>query len=233
MTVLPKPIPLHDHRASLQQYLRGIAFPSGSVAGRIIEERLAAQYLRDPVRPCLVLWSCAAAGGNLADALPVAAAFDLFDRFLLLHDELIGDADAPVAQWGLGQSLNAGDALYALAFRTLASDIVNPVRRLGAAKLVAAAVLQAIEHQNDDSARSAVLTGAALESGAVMASAPDRASRGFARAGRLLGMARLAANAELAGRFAMQAVAALRDCTSSDHLTRFEEVARYVAQRAA
>lgn len=226
-------IPLSDHRALLAQYLRGIAFPATSVAGRIIEERLSLQYARDPVRPCLVMWACSAGEGDVTDALPVAAAFDLFDRFLLLHDELSADSAAITARWGLGQSLNAGDALYALAFRLLASDVSDPKRRLAAARLVGEAVLEAIEGGSDDRARSAVLMGAALEAGVVIAGAPEQIARSFARAGRLLGTAGLARGSALAKRFALQAVAELEPHTSRPHLDAFEEVVRYVARRAA
>jgi len=214
------PIPLSDHRASLQKYLREIAPPGDSVARRIIEERLPAKYTQDPVRPALVLWACAAVDGNVADALPVAAAFELFDRFLLLHDELT-EASPTVARWGLGQSLNAGDALYAMAFRTLASDALDAPRRLAAARLVAQAILEALAGAKDDEARSAVLTSAALGAGAMLGGAPQHAVRKFFEAGRLLRSDPPAA------------VASLRSCTSRPHLDAFEEVARYVARRAA
>ena len=98
-----------------------MAFRDGSVAARIIAERLPGDSAGDPLRPGLVLWACAARSGDVDDALPVAAAFYLFDRFLVLHAELGSDTSSSVAQWGLGQSLNAGDALYALAFRALAA----------------------------------------------------------------------------------------------------------------
>jgi hypothetical protein len=221
MTALNEPIPLTNHRACLRQYLRGIVFPAGSVAARIIEERLPAQDACDPVRPSLVLWACGAGNGDLSDALPVAAAFDLFDRFLLLHEELVSESAPTVVRWGLGQSLNAGDALYAMAFRSLASDVVNPHRRLEAARLVGHSVLEAIEQPNDGRARSAVLTGAALRAGAVIAGAPEPVARTFMNAGRLLVTDPMAA------------VRALERCARRNDLDAFEEVARYVARRAA
>jgi hypothetical protein len=220
MTATNDPIPLGHHRARIARYLRGVTFPDHSVAARIIEERLPSEYIVDPVRPSLVLWACAAGDGNLEDAVPVAAAFDLFDRFLLLHDELADEVAGTVERWGLGQSLNAGDALYALAFRSLASDVLNSAGRLEAARLVGQAVLAAIE-QGDRDARNGVLTAAAMNAGAVIARAPQHVSQAFADAGRLL-----------ATRDANRASAALRHCTSRDDLTVFEEVARYVAGRS-
>jgi geranylgeranyl diphosphate synthase type I len=196
MAVLRDSDPLDNHHARLEQYLRGIVLSSSTVAGRIIDERRPSRHARDPARPSLVLWACEALGGNVADALPVGAAFDLFDRFLVLHGELTQDGAATVERWGLGQSLNAGDALYALAFRTLAADVVNAPRRLQTARLVGQAVLEAIAG-DDDTARDAVLTGAALESGAVIAGANDEIAASFRRAGRMLAADPAAATAEL------------------------------------
>lgn len=222
-------VPLSDYRTCLDEYLRGVAAPFASVAGRIIEERLPAGYARDPLRPCLVLWACAACGGDRADALPVAAAFDLFDRFLLLHDELADDSAEALARWGLGQSLNAGDALYALGFRSLAAGVRHPQHRLAVAKLVGEAVLRAIEHRAAQCESSAALTSAALAAGARLAGAPDGAVEAFARAGSLLAAAAEASDPVLA----QQAAAALAPWTAPENLDAFEEVARYVARKAA
>jgi hypothetical protein len=221
MTVIRDAVPLGNHRASIARYLRGITFPGRSVAARIIEERVPSEYVLDPIRPSLLLWACAACDGNLDDALPVAAAFDLFDRFLLLHDELADESAAMATRWGLGQSLNAGDALYALAFRSLASDVSNSRARLEAARLVGQAVLEAIELGDGDDTREAVLTAAALKAGAVIAEAPEKLTHAFADAGRRLSL-----------RDPSGAVAGLRGVVGDDDLAVLEEVARYVARRA-
>jgi hypothetical protein len=233
MIGLSTEIPLSDHRARVARYLRGIDFSFVSVAGRIIEERLPLQYVRDAVRPGLVLWACAANKGDLADAVPVAAAFDLFDRFRLLHDELMMGSAAAQARWGLGQSLNAGDALCAIAFHTLASDVRNPGRRLEAARLAGEAVLIAIERRDDDGFGDAALTGAAMQAGAVIGGASERVVQSFARAGRLLAAAQFAHEAGLARRYSRQAFATISRYASGSSVAEFEEVVRYVAQRAA
>jgi hypothetical protein len=226
------PIPLDEHRANVARYLRGLELPFAAVAGRIIAERLPPDVARDPVRPSLVLWACAANGPDVSDALPVAAAFALFDRFMVLHGELADGSAPTVARWGLGQSLNAGDALFALAFRTLASDVRNPRRRLAAARLVGEAVLEAIELPDELAAHGA-LTGAALHAGAIVGGADQAVAHSFARAGRLIGRSAAAGDPALAGRFAQRAVSALRRHAHPEHLRAFEEVAVYVAQRAA
>lgn len=219
MTALGDPLPLSNHRARLARYLSRASFSSATVAGRIIEER-PVRHVRDPLRPALVLWACEARNGDLNDALPVAAAFDLFDRFLLLHEELTRDSPI-VKRWGLGQSLNAGDALYALAFRSLAADVVNPSHRLEAARLVGEAVLEAIAHDKDDTARSATLTGAALHSGAVIAGASERTVRAFLEAGRLLAADPVAATAPV------------RRYATADALHELDGVVAYLAESVA
>ncbi len=228
---------LSDHRALVARYLRGIVISFASVAGTIIAERLPAECAHEPMRPCLTLWSCAACGGRLEDALPVAGALDLFDRFLVLHDELVDETVPTVARWGLGQSLNAGDALYALAFRTLAADVVAAPGRLVAAKLIARAVLRAIEAGSDAKGmgrlrRSAALTGAALQAGAVVAGAPDYVARSFGRAGRFVGLAAAIDDRPLSERLVRKATAALKDHVSPDELAAFRDAAAFVARRA-
>lgn len=263
MPLASEPLPLGDNRALVLEYLRGIALPPPrSVAWTIIEERRPPETQRPLLRPSLLLWSCAACGGELRDAIPVAAAFDLFDRFMLLHDELVeaptagsGERlESPVARWGLGQSLNAGDALYALALRALAQDVGNAERRLRVASLVTRAVLQAIEGRTNDTERgalgyrddglfarvrsvrrrSAALTGAALEAGALIAGAPPEVQRAFNRAGRLIEVAGSSEDRLLARRLTEKAVTAVERCIPDrQQLRAFEEVARYVAARAA
>ncbi|MEO6836206.1 MAG: polyprenyl synthetase family protein [Candidatus Tumulicola sp.] len=252
-----------DNRALVLEYLRGIALPLRSVAWSIIEERRPLGDESLLLRPSLVVWSCAACGGDLRDALPVGAAFDFLDRFMRLHDELTDGpasvqargAESPVARWGLGQSLNAGDALYALGLRALAQDVGDADRRLRVASQVTRAVLEAIEGRTNDiersargrlnggllarvrsmRRRSATLTGAALEAGARIAGAPEPVLRAFNRAGRLLDVAATTGDdSRVATRLVEKAVAAIERCIPvRRQLEAFEEVARYVATRAA
>lgn len=239
MPLVFEPMPLGEHRARALEYLRTIVLPFQSVAGTIIAERLPPEEERVLLRACLVLWSCSACGGDVRDALPVAAAFDFFDSFMYLHDELVDDppaadrSESPVARWGLGQSLNAGDAIYAIALRSLAQHVVHPERRLKAAALVTREVLAAVEDRASGSERSATLTGAALEAGALIAGASVDTLRGFNRAGRLLDDAVSSRDPETAARFTARAVGAVERCIPDpSRLGGFEEVARYVAARA-
>lgn len=235
--------PFGEHRALVREYLRKLELPFESVAGTIVRERLAAEDDEDLLRSSLVLWASDACGGDLRDALPVAASFQLFDRFMRLHDELVEGRS--VANWGLGQSLNAGDALYAIAFRTLAEDVVDAPRRLKVAGLVARAVLESIEGRNVDLERPnddgllpqvrslrrriAALTGAALCAGAIIAGASDRTVRGFNRAGHLLAVAATVDDPKLAQRVGAKANEAITRCgVDANHLASFKGVVSYV-----
>ncbi|MBV8198553.1 MAG: hypothetical protein JO263_10485 [Candidatus Eremiobacteraeota bacterium] len=219
------------HLENVDKYLRGVAFSFTSLAARIIEERRALARRDHGLRPWLVLWSCTANGGDDRDALPVAAAFDLFDRFIVLHREL---ATEPVqtSPWGLGQNLNGGDALCAVAFRTLTSDVRDSARRLAAAKVVGEAVLEAIE-RSDEVAENAALTGAALQGGAIIGGAGAEVAQIFARAGRTLGTAVAAANSTRSQALLSESLAQIRSVITADAAQAFEEVASCVAQRAA
>lgn len=73
------------------------------------------------IRPILLLLTCQAAGGDWQQAVPAAAAIELLHNFSLIHDD-IEDA-SPTRRgrltcwqiWGVEQSINAGDAMFAMA----------------------------------------------------------------------------------------------------------------------
>lgn len=74
------------------------------------------------IRPLLLLLSCEAQGGVWQQALPAAAAIELLHNFTLIHDD-IEDGDrlrrgreTLWTLWGVPQALNAGDALFTLAY---------------------------------------------------------------------------------------------------------------------
>ncbi|MBV8149296.1 MAG: hypothetical protein JO092_09415 [Candidatus Eremiobacteraeota bacterium] len=213
--------PLAEHRAHLREYLRKIALPFQSDAGSIVRERLADEREEELIRPSLALWACTACGGNERFAAPIAAAIYLFQRSMQLHDELAEGRGS--ARWGLGQSLNAGDALYAIAFRTLAENVGDPRRRLAAARLVARAVLEAIEE------RPGAMTSAALAAGAIVAGAPESVRCRLSRIGRLLAGISKAGEAKRTRARAERAVRALGRCrVDAPHQAAFEEFVAYL-----
>ncbi len=78
------------------------------------------------IRSTLCLLSCRAVGGNTLQAIPAAAAIELIHNFSLIHDD-VEDASyerhhRPTVWkvWGKSQAINAGDAMFTLAYLALA-----------------------------------------------------------------------------------------------------------------
>ena len=73
------------------------------------------------IRPAVALLAAAAAGGEAAAAAPLGAAIELLHNFTLIHDDV--QDESPTRRhrptvwsiWGIGQAINAGDALFAAA----------------------------------------------------------------------------------------------------------------------
>jgi geranylgeranyl diphosphate synthase, type II len=70
------------------------------------------------IRSKLLVASCLAHGGNLKSALPLAAALELFQNWVLIHDDIEDDSDERRGKPALHRlhpvslSINAGDALH-------------------------------------------------------------------------------------------------------------------------
>lgn len=77
------------------------------------------------IRPLLVLLTCGAAGGDWTTALPGAAAVELVHNFSLIHDDIQDGSplrhgrDTVWTKWGVAQAINAGDAMYTMAYSAL------------------------------------------------------------------------------------------------------------------
>jgi geranylgeranyl diphosphate synthase type I len=165
------------------------------------------------IRPALSLWACEALGGDPEWALPAAVAVELIHNFTLIHDD-IQDGDqlrrhrpAVWTIWGTEQGINAGDGMFAAALSALLAPGPRPGRRMRAAHLLSAAVVQVVEGQCLDLAlegkpgasqatylrlvtlKTGALLGAAMAAGAVLAGASKAVTRRFDAAGRLLGLA--------------------------------------------
>lgn len=106
------------------------------------------------IRPAFSLMCSAAAGGDVADALPVGAAIELLHNASLIHDDIMdGDRSRrhrPTAwvQFGVAQALLAGDALIALGFEVLAGRR-HPAAPSSVAELARTLRLLAIGQQSD------------------------------------------------------------------------------------
>jgi geranylgeranyl diphosphate synthase, type II len=88
------------------------------------------------LRGLFVLLSCEAHGGSWQDALEVAVALELFQNWVLIHDDIEDDSDerrgqpALHKQIGMPIALNVGDALHIYMWQVLNQDsIPNIIRR--------------------------------------------------------------------------------------------------------
>jgi geranylgeranyl diphosphate synthase type I len=76
-------------------------------------------------RSTLCLLSCQAVGGDVSQAMPAAVAVELIHNFSLIHDDIEDASDErhhrPTVWklWGQSQAINAGDAMFTLAYLAL------------------------------------------------------------------------------------------------------------------
>jgi geranylgeranyl diphosphate synthase type II len=83
------------------------------------------------LRPLLVLMAAEACGGRIQDALPAACAVEMVHAYSLVHDDLPAMDDDDLRRgrptchkvYGEATAILVGDALLALAFEVLASEI--------------------------------------------------------------------------------------------------------------
>jgi geranylgeranyl diphosphate synthase type I len=77
------------------------------------------------IRSTLCLLSCQAVGGDMAQVVPAAAAVELIHNFSLIHDDIEDASEErhhrPTVWklWGQSQAINAGDAMFTLAYVAL------------------------------------------------------------------------------------------------------------------
>jgi geranylgeranyl diphosphate synthase type I len=77
------------------------------------------------LRPLFCVLACQAAGGDPAHAMPAAAAIEILHNFSLLHDDI--EDNSPLRRhrpavwtiWGIPQTINVGDGMFAAAFLTM------------------------------------------------------------------------------------------------------------------
>lgn len=169
------------------------------------------------MRPLLGLLAFQSLGGEHRRALPAAAAVELGHNFSLVHDD-IEDADRerrhrPTlwAIWGVPLAINAGDALFALSrlalYRLMEDEGYEPQKLLDLMRVYDETCLALCEGQYLDISferrtdvtvdeymemiekKTAALIGAAVETGAMMAT-DDRATvEAYRRFGYELGIA--------------------------------------------
>ncbi len=168
------------------------------------------------LRSSLCLLTCEAAGGELQQALPAAAAVELVHNFSLVHDD-IQDRDAerhhrPTVWklWGEAQAINAGDALLALARLAalrLADEGVTLPTVCAAARVLDERTIEMVEGQTLDISleerldvglpayiemiekKTGALFDCAFTLGGLVAGAEDHLVQRLGKIGRTLGTA--------------------------------------------
>lgn len=168
------------------------------------------------IRPILLLMCTEAAGGDIAQALPAAAAVELLHNFSLIHDDIQDNSplrhgrDTVWRIWGVANAINAGDAMFTLAFaalQRLSSSGVSADVTLRALELFTQTTLtltrgqhldMRFERQTDVSVtqyldmihgKTAALLGLCARLGALIASGDDERAAHFGRFGTDLGIA--------------------------------------------
>jgi geranylgeranyl diphosphate synthase type I len=168
------------------------------------------------LRPIFLLLACEAQGGDWQQALPAAAAIELLHNFTLIHDD-IEDHDhtrrgRPTlwTVWGEPQAINAGDALFTLAYRSLVNlrtTSVSPELILRVVNCYTDTTLKITEGQCLDLSfeteieiaettyltmiknKTAALIGLACELGGMIADAPQTHIAALREFGESLGIA--------------------------------------------
>ncbi len=106
------------------------------------------------IRPALLLLCCEAFGGRVQDALPAAAAVEMFHNFTLLHDDIMdnaavrrGKASVP-ARWGENVAILSGDAMMIYSYRLLRRVPEQKIARI--MEIFTSMALQVCEGQQYD-----------------------------------------------------------------------------------
>ncbi len=167
------------------------------------------------IRPALVLLAASVAGrpGAAEATAPAAAAVELLHNFSLIHDD-IEDGDTlrrgrPTLWkvWGIAQSINTGDAMFAMAHQALLLSAAPADPLLRAIKVFEAMCVGLTRGQHLDisfeqrtdvtvaeylemiAGKTAALTEACCEIGAILGGSDDGQIAALARFGHDLGVA--------------------------------------------
>ncbi|MBV8300975.1 MAG: polyprenyl synthetase family protein, partial [Candidatus Dormibacteraeota bacterium] len=156
------PVVLSRYIDRLDAAIRAVAPSPRSRLGRMASYHLgyctpeghpAASDPGKRIRAALCLWSCEALGGDAERAVPAAVAVELVHNFTLIHDDIQdGDEqrrhrDTVWTVWGVPQGINAGDGMHAMALQLLLAPGRDAARRMRAARLLSAAIVEVVEGQ--------------------------------------------------------------------------------------
>ena len=163
------------------------------------------------IRPILTMLSCDLFDGNYKDSLDAALAVEVFHNFSLVHDDIMDEAplrrgNQTVHQkWDLSTAILSGDVMLILAYQLFENYNKNIFVAL--AKLFSKTAVEVCEGQQLDidfsklndinstkylnmvELKTAVLIGASMKMGAIVAKASDNEKENIYEFGKNLGIA--------------------------------------------
>lgn len=163
------------------------------------------------IRPVLVLMAAEICGADYRKALDAALAIEIFHNFSLVHDDIMDDAPLRRGKetvhelWDINTGILSGDAMLIYAYQLFENYEGNTFREL--AKLFSKTAMEVCEGQQYDidfeakeevsigeylkmiEFKTAVLVGASLQMGAIVANASIDCQKKIYEYGRLLGIA--------------------------------------------
>ena len=163
------------------------------------------------IRPTLLLLACEAFGGDVQEAMPAAAAVEMFHNFTLLHDDIMDNAlmrrgkPSVFASWGDNVAILSGDAMMIYSYRLLSTSPSEKLARI--MEIFTTTALQVCEGQQYDmdfesrqkvsvveymrmiELKTSVLLAGAASIGAVLGNASDEDCRQIYRYALELGLA--------------------------------------------
>ncbi|MGY5848279.1 polyprenyl synthetase family protein [Salegentibacter sp. HM20] len=163
------------------------------------------------LRPVLVLMAADILGADHHKAMDAALAIEIFHNFSLVHDDIMDDAplrrgkQTVHEKWDINTGILSGDAMLINAYQLFENYEGDTFKQL--AKLFSRTAIQVCEGQQYDmdfetredvsiedylkmiEYKTAVLVGASLQMGAIVAGAIEACQEAFYEYGRLLGIA--------------------------------------------
>lgn len=146
------------------------------------------------LRPVLTLMACEMFGGRAKDALEAAIGLEIFHNFTLLHDDIMDQAELRRGKktvhkkWNTNVAILSGDTMFALAYQFIAASNADNLKEiLTTFTQTAIEVCEGQQYDMDFETadkvsipeyllmirmKTAVLLGASLKTGALIARAP-------------------------------------------------------------
>lgn len=163
------------------------------------------------LRPVLTLMTAEIFGSDYQNALPAALSVEVFHNFSLVHDDIMDDAplrrgkETVHEKWDINTGILSGDAMLILAYQLFENYEAETFLKL--AKLFSKTALEVCEGQQYDmdfetrddvsiseylkmiEYKTAVLVGAAMQMGAIVAQASTEEQKAIYEFGKNLGIA--------------------------------------------